>query len=177
MLLYHQLLSGDTFGADKHFDKAFIPLNARLSIKSIDLYTIDSNGIPCCPNNSNLLMNYAGKSHRKNGLIRYKFECPKTKFVRDETSKYHRKCFCENPCTTSKCGRMIHLYPEQNLCAYPGTIRGTEEWDVTYKVRTIVERSIKHCKDCFGLAGRKTQNEKTLRADLILSGVTQLLMY
>lgn len=175
MLLYHQLLSGDTFGTDKHFDKAFIPLNARSSINSIDFYTIDSNGIPCCPNNSNLLMKYAGKSHRKNGLIRYKFECPKTKFVRDETGKYHRKCFCENPCTTSKCGRMIHIYPEQNLRAYPGTIRGTEEWDATYKVRTIVERSINHCKDCFGLAGRKTQNEKTLHADLILSGITQLI--
>jgi len=134
MLLYHQLLSGDTFGTDKHFDKAFIPLNARSIINSIDFYTIDSNGIPCCPNNSNLLMKYAGKSHRKNGLIRYK-----------------------------------------NLRAYPGTIRGTEEWDATYKVRTIVERSINHCKDCFGLAGRKTQNEKTLHADLILSGITQLI--
>lgn len=175
MLLYRQLLSGDTFGTNKHFGKAFIPLNARSSINSIDSYTIDSNGIPCCPNNSNLLMKYAGKSHRKNGLIRYKFECPKTKFVKDKTGKYHRKCFCEKPCTTSKCGRMIHIYPEQNLRAYPGTIRGTKEWDVTYKVRTTVERSINHCKGCFGLAGRKTQNEKTLHADLILSGITQLI--
>jgi hypothetical protein len=109
-------------------------------------------------------MKYAGKSYHKNGLIRYKFECLKTKFVRDETGKYHQKCFCENPYTTSKCGRMIHIYPEQNLRAYPGTIRGTEEWDVTYKV----ERSINHFKDYFGLAGRRT-NEKTLHADLILS--------
>lgn len=30
-------------------------------------------------------------------------------------------------------------------------------------------------KDSFGLAGRKTQNEKTLHADLILSGITQLI--
>lgn len=30
---------------------------------------------------------------------------------------------------------MIYIYPEQNLRAYPGTIRGTEEWDSTYKIR------------------------------------------
>jgi len=28
---------------------------------------------------------------------------------------------------------MIYIYPEQNLRAYPGTVRGTEEWDSTYK--------------------------------------------
>ena len=174
MLIYRKLLSGDTFGENRHFEKAYIPLNSRSSIRSIDSYQLDSNGIPCCPNNPDILMKYAGKSHRNNGLTRYKFECPKVKFVKDDTEKYHRKCFCENPCTDSKCGRMIYIYPEQNLRAYPGTIRGTEEWNATYKNRTIVERSINHCKDCFGLSGRKTQNEKTLHADLLLSGITQL---
>jgi hypothetical protein len=38
-----------------------------------------------------------------------------------------------------------------------------------------VERSINHFKDSFVLAGRKTQNEKTLHADLILAGITQLI--
>ncbi|MBP3806777.1 MAG: ISNCY family transposase, partial [Eubacterium sp.] len=61
------------------------------------------------------------------------------------------------------------------LRAYPGTIRGTDEWDNTYKTRTSVERSINHFKDSFCLAGRKTQNEETLHADLILAGITQLI--
>jgi len=65
--------------------------------------------------------------------------------------------------------------PEKDLRAYPGTLRGTSDWDTTYKVRTVVERSINHFKDSFGLAGRKTQNEKTLHADLILAGITQLI--
>lgn len=175
MLIYKQLLSGDTFGDNRHFEKAYIPLNSRSSIKSIDSYQLDSNGIPCCPNDVSMPMKYDGKSHTKNGIIRYKFQCPKVKYVKDENGKYHRKCFCESPCTDSKCGRMIHIYPEQNLRSYPGTIRGTDEWDSTYKNRTIVERSINHCKDCFSLSGRKTQNEKTLHADLILSGITQLI--
>ena len=54
-------------------------------------------------------------------------------------------------------------------------LRGTDEWDSTYKIRTTVERSINHFKDSFGLAGRRTQNGETLHADLILAGITQLI--
>ena len=63
----------------------------------------------------------------------------------------------------------------KNLRAYPGTIRGTDEWNSTYKVRGNVEKSINHFKDSFCVAGRKTQNEKTLHADLLLAGITQLI--
>ena len=70
---------------------------------------------------------------------------------------------------------MIHIYPEKNLRAYPGVLRGTEEWDDTYKIRTTVERDINHMKDNLCLANRRTQNEKTLHADLILAGITQLI--
>jgi hypothetical protein len=70
---------------------------------------------------------------------------------------------------------MFYIYPEKNLLAYPGTLRDTDEWNETYKIRTTVERSINHFKECFGLAGRKTQNSKTLKADLFISGITQLI--
>ena len=69
---------------------------------------------------------------------------------------------------------MIYIYPEQNLRAYPGTVRGTDKWDSTYKVRVNVEKSINHFKNSFCVAGRKTQNEKTLHADLLLTGIIQL---
>ena len=58
---------------------------------------------------------------------------------------------------------------EKDLRAYPGVLRGTEEWENTYKIRTAVERDINHLKEHLCLAGRKTQNEKTLHADLILA--------
>lgn len=70
---------------------------------------------------------------------------------------------------------MIYLYPEKDLRAYPGTIRGIKEWDNTYKIRTVVERDINHIKENLCLAGRRTPNEKTLHADLLLSGITQLI--
>ncbi len=173
--LYGELLTGSTFGENKHFAKAYIPLNSRSELKNSDC-KVNENGIPCCPNDNSLPMKHEGTSTRKNGLKRYKFICPKIKYVKDaSTGKYHRQCICDNPCTSSECGRMIYVYPEKDLRTYPGTIRGTEEWDNTYKIRTAVERDINHIKDNLCLAGRRTQNEKTLHADLILAGITQLI--
>lgn len=47
--------------------------------------------------------------------------------------------------------------------------------DSTYKIRTAIEGEINHIKDNLYLAGRRTQNVKTLHADLILAGITQLI--
>jgi transposase len=70
---------------------------------------------------------------------------------------------------------MVYVYPEKDLRTYPGIIRGTEEWDETYKIRSVVEKNINHFKGSYCLAGRRTQNEKTLRADLLLAGIAQLI--
>jgi len=173
--LYPELLTGNTFGDNRHFSKAYIPLNSRSGLEKQD-YTINENGIPCCPNDDDLPMKYEGTSKLRSGVTRYKFVCPKIKWVKNKsTDKYQRQCTCDNPCTTSSCGRMVYIYPEKDLRAYPGVIRGTEEWDNTYKIRTAVERDINHIKDNLCLAGRRTQNEKTLHADLILAGITQLI--
>ena len=172
--LYPQLLTGNTFGDNKHFRKAYIPLNSRSGLEKQD-YKINENGIPCCSHDDSLPMKYEGISKLRSGVIRYKFVCPKIKWIKNQsTGKYQRHCTCDVPCTTSSCGRMVYIYPEKDLRAYPGVIRGTEEWNNTYKIRTTVERDINHIKDNLCLAGRKTQNEKTLHADLILAGITQL---
>ena len=60
------------------------------------------------------------------------------------------------------------------LRAYPGIERSSKEWENTYKIRVNVEKSINHFKDSCNIANRKTQNEKTLHADLLLAGITQL---
>ena len=174
-LLYRQLLTGDTFGPGRHFEHAYIPLNKRSSITSKD-YVLNSDGIPCCPHDDSLSMKYECSDIKPNGLKRYKFVCPRMKQVCDKTTgKIHRQCFCDNPCTPSRCGRMIHIYPEQDLRAYPGILRGTTEWDETYKQRAVVEKCINHFKEHLCVADRKTQNEKTLHADLLLAGITQLI--
>ncbi len=37
----------------------------------------------------------------------------------------------------SKCGRMVYVYPEKDLRAYPGTIRGTEEYLNFFQLRSM----------------------------------------
>jgi len=173
--IYKELLSGDTFGANKHYSKAYIPLNSRSGLEYPDCI-VNEQGIPCCPYDPLLPMKPESTSKRTNGTLRYKFSCPKVKWLKDKsTGKYHRECQCENPCTPSRCGRMYYIYPEKNLRAYPGTIRGTQDWDNTYNIRSVVERSINHFKENLCVADRKTQNEKTLHADLLLAGITQLI--
>lgn len=168
--IYHDLFQ------ELHFEKAFIPLNGRLSLGLSDC-PLNENGIPCCPKDPTLPMKREGsKSHLRCGLPTMKFVCPKMKWKYDKsTGRSKRVCHCEDPCTESSCGRMFYIYPEKNLRAYPGVLRGTEEWDNTYKIRGNVEKSINHFKDSFCIAGQKTQNEKTLHADLLLAGITQLI--
>ena len=159
---------------DFHFRKAYIPLNLRNSPKTSG-HLINEDGIPCCPKNPSVLMKYECTSGIRNGVQRYKFVCPEMKYKKCEDGKYHRRCQCDTPCTSSPCGRMIYIYPEKDIRTYPGTIRGTEEWDETYKTRSVVEKNINHFKGSYCLAGRRTQNEKTLHADLLLAGITQLI--
>ena len=157
------------------FEKAFIPLRVKLSMED-NGYTINENGVPRCPHDPSLPMKREGsKSHLKSKIPTIKFVCPKMKWKYNKADKTKRRvCHCDNPCTTSSCGRMIYVYPEKNLRAYPGVERGSEEWEETYKIRVNVEKSINHFKDSFCVANRKTQNEKTLHADLLLAGITQL---
>lgn len=189
--LKHPLINPKTFLGDAAFDsiaiykyllqetsfeKAFIPLNGRFSLPESDC-PLNAEGIPCCPKDPSLPMKREGsKTHLRCGLPTMKFVCPKMKWEYNKQDKSKRRvCHCEDPCTASSCGRMFYIYPEKDLRAYPGTARGTQEWDSTYKIRVNVEKSINHFKDSFCVAGRKTQNEKTLHADLLLAGITQLI--
>lgn len=105
-----------------------------------------------------------GTAKTKAGLLRYKFVCPMDKWIYDPvTQKSHRSCCCDNPCTKSTCGRMVYIQQESNFRAYPGTIRGSAEWDNTYKIRTVVERDINHIKENLCLAD-KIQHHEYIRS-------------
>ncbi|NMB92031.1 hypothetical protein CLCOS_40740 [Clostridium coskatii] len=170
ILIYRYLLH------DLKFEKAFIPLKTKLASKESDC-PLNEDGIPCCPHDHSLPMKREGsKTHLRSGIPSMKFVCPKMKWVYNKkTKKSKRVTLCENPCTKSSCGRMFYIYPEKNLRAYPGTTRGTLQWENTYKIRTAVEKNINHFKDSYCVADRKTQNELTLHADLLLAGITELI--
>lgn len=139
-------------------------------------YIVNENGIPCCPHDPSLPMKREGsKSHLKSKIPTMKFVCPKMKWEYNPVDKSKRRvCHCEDPCTTFSCGRMVYVYPEKNLRAYPGVGRGSQEWEDNYKIRGSVEKSVNQFKDNFCVTNHKTQNEKTLHADLLLAGITQL---
>jgi hypothetical protein len=172
---YKNLLTGDTFGKNRRFSKAFIPLSDRSAPKYPDC-PLNSDGIPCCPNDSELPMRPEGNtSHLRCGIPTFKFVCPKMKWVKGDDGVRRRTTSCEKPCTSSKCGRMVYVYPEKDLRTFPGTVRGTPEWSKIYKTRCAVERNINHFKENLCLSNRRTQNAKTLHADLLFSGIAQLL--
>lgn len=158
------------------FEKAFIPLNARPSLPDADC-PLNDDGIPCCPKDTKLPMKREGsKSHLRCGIPTMKFVCPKMKWKTDkDTKKSRRVTECDDPCTTSAGGRMFYVYPEKDLRLYPGTARGNDEWNDTYKIRVKVEKTISHFKDSYGVANRKSRDERTLHADLLLAGITQLM--
>ncbi|GMQ58357.1 hypothetical protein AN1V17_27520 [Vallitalea sediminicola] len=102
--IYNNLLS------DIQFNKAYIPLNHRSSLSDTD-YTLTVDGIPCCPHNPELPMKPEGNtSHLRCGFPTFKFVCPKMKWTKCEDDKWRRKHNCDNPCTSSLCGRMIYIY-------------------------------------------------------------------
>lgn len=104
---------------------------------------------------------------------RDKWICPKTAYEKTPNGHSHI-CTCENPCTSSKYGRVTYTYPHKNFRLYPGTIRGTEEWNRIYKIRCNVEQTINHIKCNMGIAGRKSRDGKTTKADVFLAGIAQL---
>lgn len=135
---------------DLNFRKAFIPLKVKLTMDAVD-YSFNENGIPYCLHDSTLPMKREGsRSHLKSGIPSMKFVCSKMKweYNREDKSK-RRVCHCDNLCTTSSCDRMIYVYPEKYLRAYPGVERGSEEWNETYKIRVNVEKTINHFKYSF----------------------------
>ena len=95
----HPLISPKTFLGDAAFDtieiykalfgeigfeKAFIPLHVKLSMED-NGYTINENGVPCCPHDPSLPMKREGsKSQLKSKIPTMKFVCPKMKLKTGE---------------------------------------------------------------------------------------------
>lgn len=164
----YQFLLAKNSNGKALFNRAFIPLNYRATTDKPDC-PINENGIPLCPKDKTLEMLSFGNCREKGRVDRHKWICPKA-FSKGKKCT----CSCENPCTNSKYGRVTYTYPSKNIRLYPGTIRGTEEWNTLYKIRVVVEKSINHIKTNMGIAGRKTRNVKTTKADVFLAGIAQL---
>lgn len=158
-----------TLKDDFNFSKALIPYNPRneSSLKKVgyNLY-----GYPTCPSDDNLAMKHHGLTKEKGRADRVKWGCPKIHY-----SKGQWFCDCHNPCSTAQRGRTTYTYENLNFRLFPGLQRDSTEWIKLYKIRAIIERSINHFKTNMCIAGRKSRNHLTTKADVFLAGIASQL--
>ena len=154
---------------DLHFSKVLIPLNQR-NESSLPSVGYNDYGYPTCPNDSSLAMKYCGITKEQGRSDRIKWCCPKVHMVDGKWV-----CECDNPCSTAKKGRTTYTYENLSFRMFPGIQRDSDEWVTLYKIRTIVERTINHLKINMCIAGRKTRNHMTTKADVFLAGIASQL--
>lgn len=115
-------------------------------------------------------MKYCGVTKQKRRSDRLKWICPRMKYEREPW-----KCLCDNPCSTAAKGKTTYTYENMDLRMFPGIQRDAKEWADTYKIKTIVERAINHFKINMCIAGRKTRNHATTKADVLFAGIASQL--
>jgi transposase len=158
----------DTYGSlknDFHFQKAIIPYNSR-NESNLNQVGYNEYGYPVCPNDSSLPMKHCGICREKGRSDRIKWICPKIFY---KNGKYI--CECENPCSTATKGRTTYTYQNMDFRMFPGIQRDSEEWIELYKIRAVVEKSINHLKNNMCIAGRKSRNHLTTKADVFIAGI------
>jgi len=163
---------------EQGFSKAVIPINPRNTSGSSDM-NFSEDGAPLCPKDKTPFL-FHSISGGKNRSVRFKFICPRSKRIRLVSGGTTWRNECENPCNSSSCNtskypRCVYVYPDKNLRLYPGLLRGSNEFAKIYNRRASVERSIGQFKHTLGIAGKKTSNTLTTKADLFLVGIVQLL--
>jgi len=162
----------DTYGFLKNefnFSKALIPYNPR-NESSLEKVGYNIYGYPTCPKDKYLDMKHLGLCVEKGRADRIKWGCPK---MRMSKGKYI--CECKDPCSDAKYGRTTYTYENMDFRTFPGLQRDSDEWRKLYKIRTTVERTINHFKTNMCVAGRKTRDHGTTKADVFLAGIASQL--
>lgn len=150
---------------DFKFQKAVIPYNPR-NESTLKKVGYNEYGYPLCPNNTSLVMKYHGFCREKGRADRIKWVCPKI-----HIEKGNWVCHCDNPCSTAKKGRTTYTYDNMSFRMFPGIQRDSGEWNNLYKIRGVVEQAINHFKINMCIAGRKSRNHLTTKADIYLAGI------
>lgn len=164
--------SADTYSFlrnDFGFQKMLIPYNPR-NESTLKKVGVNEYGYPTCPNDPSLAMKCCGVTKEKGRSDRTKWCCPKMHMVNGKWV-----CDCEKPCSTAKKGRTTYTYENMDLRMFPGIQRDSPEWNSNYKTRISVERAINHFKINMCIAGKRSRNHVTTKADVFLAGIASQL--
>jgi len=80
-------------------------------------------------------------------------------------------CECKEPCSPAKKGRTTYTCENMAFRMFPGIQRDSDAWMELYKIRAVVEKAINHFKNNMCIAGRKSRNHLTTKADVYLAGI------
>jgi transposase-like protein DUF772 len=152
-----------------------ISLNTRNS-KDLPQPGFNEFGIPLCPNDPSLPMVYDGICREKGRADRIKYLCPKSKKT-TINGKTTYILSCENPCTSSKCGRTKNLTIHHNYRFNTSIPRDSLKWQKLYKLRTICERSICQIKNFVQIKTSKVRDTVSLKSDILLACISQLIAF
>ncbi|MDD2496286.1 MAG: hypothetical protein PHE29_13985 [Tissierellia bacterium] len=156
------------------FSKAIIPLNPRNSKLSnaVD-FKVSYFGYPVCPKTNEPFIN-VGICKGKNRSARIKYVCPKSFRPNKSSSAY--SCSCIDKCRDTNSTVTKYVYPDSDFRLNPGINRDDSNYDITYKIRATIERTISSVKSNPSIANPNTSKLSTMRADLVLSCCTKVII-
>lgn len=102
--------------------------------------------------------------------------CPKSKRV-NINGKLQYVLSCENPCTSSKCGRIKNITIHNNYRFNSSMPRDSLKWQKLYRLRTICERAIAQIKNFIQIKISKVRNTVSLKSDILLACISQLIAF
>jgi hypothetical protein len=179
---YKYFLGDSGFDADDNYaylhKKAIMPiisLNPR-NTKDLPQSNFNEMGVPLCPYDSSLPMAYDGITREKGRADRIKYICPKVKKTRI-SGKTTYILNCDNPCTSSKCGRTKNITIHNNYRFNTSMPRDSLKWQKLYRIRTICERSISQLKNFAKIKSSAVRNTISLKSDILLACISQLIAF
>lgn len=152
-----------------HKINPIIPLRRQPSLPQSGF---NEDGIPTCPKDSSISMKFDGITREKGRSDRIKWLCPKSKktIINGKTTYI---LSCNNPCTTSRCGRICQIPIHNDYRMNTAVPRNSELWNTLYKIRTIIERTNFMIKFPMALNYTKLNNTTSLKSELVISAITQ----
>ena len=153
-------------------DKGIIPIIPLRKKPSIPP-GFNESGIPTCPYNTSLPMKYDGIGKQAGRAARIKWLCPKCYKGKDKNNKTTYTLSCDNPCTTSKCGKIYNVPIHNNYRLYTAVPRDSEKWIKLYKLRTIIERTNFMVKYPMSLHYTKLRDIHSLKSEIFIAAIVQ----
>jgi hypothetical protein len=150
-----------------------IPINPR-NQSDLPQPGFNELGIPTCPKDPSLPMKFDGVTREKGRSDRVKWLCPKSKKTRIN-GKTTYILSCDNPCTSSPCGRVKQIAVKSDYRLNSVIPRDSDDWKNLYKIRTVCERAIAQIKSLIAIESSKLKNTTSIKSTVLLAGITQLI--